>query len=235
MFHYKGMEKFIKALTYAHFDIAGYDGQGQAWYTVKERFADKFQDIPLQTVTLYTHNPKGERVVPCIPASTIHDLVQFRRTAAYQNVIMVGYTLQKEPYYAPLRVMSGKYKVDVIGSRKDYGFTINENAAGPAASTVCVFESPIEAMSYWSMCKELQSPRMDYPMISLGGVSTSYVLTQFLKDHPSVKNIILGLNVDTAENGHTITVGQNATVRIQKEFGNKYQHPCAYSSPKQLE
>ncbi|QKO31104.1 hypothetical protein [Caproicibacterium lactatifermentans] len=149
------MEKFIKALTYAHFDIAGYDGQGQAWYTVKERFADKFQDIPLQTVTLYTHNPKGERVVPCIPASTIHDLVQFRRTAAYQNVIMVGYTLQKEPYYAPLRVMSGKYKVDVIGSRKDYGFTINENAAGPAASTVCVFESPIEAMSYWSMCKEL--------------------------------------------------------------------------------
>lgn len=213
-------KKLYQGVTYAHFDIAGYDNQGKAWYTVKDRFTDKFQDVPRQKMTLYTHNLDGAHIIPCIPAHVIHDLVRSNQTLAYQNVIMVGYTPQKQPYYASMRAMTGKYKVDVTGSRKDYGFCINENAD---SNTVCVFESPIEAMSYWSMCKLLHSPRISCPMISLGGVSTSYALKQFLQDHPKIQNIITGLNIDTAQNGHTIAAGQLATDRIRQEFGNKYK------------
>lgn len=211
--------KIYQGITYAHFDIAGYDGHGQAWYTVKERFADKFKDVPLQKITLYNRNLEGAHIVSAIPAHIVHDFVRSKQTLAYQNVVMVGYTPQKQPYYASLRAMAGKYKVDVTGSHKEYGFTINENAN---SNTVCVFESPIEAMSYWSMCKELHSPRVSCPMISLGGVSTSYALKQFLQDHPQIQSIITGLNMDTAENGHNVAAGQLATDRIHQEFGSKY-------------
>ena len=57
-------------------------------------------------------------------------------------------------------------KVDVPGSDKSYPFVLEgEKDSG----TVCVFESPIEAMNYRTLCKITGSGRLSCPMISLGG------------------------------------------------------------------
>lgn len=210
-----------EGITYAHFDIAGYDSAGQAWYTVKDKYKGKFS-IPAQSMSLhpYDGSDKVREVSECIPSSTVQELATNKQTMLFHNVVMVGYDQIGIPAYASLRSMTGKYKVDVLGSQKECGFCINSDTSAP---TVCVCESPIEAMSYWTMCKELGSPRINDAMLSLGGVSSSDSLKHFLNNHPAVHNIVLGLNIDTQKNGHKEEAGQRATERIKREFGDKYK------------
>ena len=63
------------------------------------------------------------------------------------------------------------------------------------SGTVCVFESPIEAMSYRTLCK-------------ITGRGDS------LPD-----GMVVGLNNDTEKFGHTINAGRNGAEKIQKLYG----------------
>lgn len=211
--------KIYQGVTYAHFDIAGYDASGKLYYKLKSRFEGKFPDLPWQNRVLYTQSKNAYEAVS-VSAQCVHTLAQNGETRAYQNVVMVGLTPNHVPSYASMRSIGGSYKIDVTGSRKDYGFCINGNST---SDTVCVFESPIEAMSYWTLCKELNSPRISDPMLSLGGAGVPLALQQYLQDHQNIQKIVTGLNVDTQENGHVMQAGQMGTQRIQKEFGDRYE------------
>ena len=59
-------------------------------------------------------------------------------------------------------------------------------------------------------------------MISLGGSAATLALDRYLKGHPGIRRIVVGLNNDTAEFGHTINAGRNGAEKIQKLYGKSY-------------
>jgi len=144
------------------------------------------------------------------------------QSKAYNNVVMIGFDDHNTARYASLRSTNSYkkiFKIDVSGSDKSYPFVI-EGKAG--SDTVCVFESPIEVMSYWSLCKETQSSRIHDNLLSLGGAGVLQGLDRFLSDHPNIKNIVSGLNNDSELFGHEINAGRNGTQKIIDNYGERY-------------
>jgi hypothetical protein len=144
------------------------------------------------------------------------------QSKAYNNLVMVGFDSDNIARYASQRSTNSYTKVfkrDVAGSDKSYPFVIGGKEY---SDTVCVFESPIEAMSYWTLCKETGSNRINCHMLSLGGAGVLLALDRFLPDHPQIKNIVVGLNNDSKEFGHTINAGENGTKKIVEKYGEKY-------------
>jgi len=159
-----------------------------------------------------------------IDADLVKQLVQEHKiyqSKAYNNLVMVGYDDKNVPRYASLRSTNSytkAFKIDVEGSDKSYPFVINGKAD---SGTVCVFESPVEAMSYWSLCKETGSDRMNCDMISKGGATAHVALDRYLQEHPNTHTIVLGLNNDDDGN-HKINAGLNGIKKDMQEYGDKY-------------
>lgn len=215
--------KIYQGITYNKLKIAGYDRDGNARYAVKEAYRVDFSKLPLVKEPLNIGTDGAPfNTAECLSPDTVRELLETNQIRAYQNLVMVGFDKSNVPHYASMRSMnsSGKaVKVDVTGSDKSYPFVL-EGRAGNA--TVCVFESPVEAMSYWSLCKITSSDRINFTMISLGGAGTSLSLDRYLKEHPEVRNIVMGLNNDSQEFGHKIDAGRNGTGRIVETYGNSY-------------
>lgn len=219
--------KIYQAITYNKIKIAGYDQDGHARYTVKEHFKDDLKDIPLISVAVSNNALPGSEIrqIDCLSFDTIQQLEKEKRIYKFNVVCMVGYDKEGKARYASLRSMNTKegsksLKIDVDGSDKSYPFIIEGHVD---CDTLCVFESPLEAASYWSICKATNSERQNYHMISLGGAATQLSLERFLKDNPHIKNIIVGLNNDEQQHGHKINAGLNGTKRIQEKFSSQYQ------------
>jgi hypothetical protein len=215
--------KIYQGITYNKLKIIGYDKGGNAMYSVKERFHDDLKDIPTVRSDINT----GETGAPfrnaeCIAPAAINELLGSGQIRAFQNLVMVGYDDKGTPRYASMRSMNstGKaVKVDVTGSNKSFPFVIKGK---DGFNTVCVFESPIEAMSYNSLCQITDSKRIDCPMISLGGAAATQALDRYLKWHPEIHNIVVGLNNDSKKFGHEINAGLNGTEKIKNEYGHDY-------------
>ena len=210
-------------IVYDRLRIVGYDRDGKARYGIKEKFQKGMADIPLvqEDVSSRAGAPPSH-TVRCLSADTLRQLLERGQAHTYQNLVMLGYGPDGNPRYASMRSMNsaGKaVKVDVPGSDKSYPFVLEGE---PGNSTVCVFESPIEAMSYWTLCKVTESGRISCPMISLGGAAVTLALDRYLKGHPGIRRIVVGLNNDTAEFGHTINAGRNGAEKIQKLYGKSY-------------
>ena len=215
--------KIYQGIVYNKLKLASYDQSGHARYVFKDTFKEDFAKIPLERATVNSGIKDAPfRPVQCLAPQTVQELLQSNQIHAYQNLVMVGYGVDGIPHYASMRSMnsSGKaVKVDVTGSDKSYPFVLEGRTGN---DTVCVFESPIEAMSYWSLCRITGSDRINCAMISLGGAGTSLSLERYLKEHPGVKNIVVGLNNDSQEFGHKIDAGLNGMEKITKDFGDKY-------------
>ena len=107
--------------------------------------------------------------------------------------------------------------MDVPDFDKSYPFILE---GAKDSGTVCVFESPIEAMSSRMLCKNhRQREGLSCPMISEGGAASTLALDRYLKDHPEIHGIVVGLNNDTEEFAHTINAGRNGAEKIQKLYG----------------
>jgi hypothetical protein len=144
------------------------------------------------------------------------------QSKAYNNLVMVGFDNNHIARYASQRSTNSFTKIfkrDVAGSDKSFPFIIESKAD---SDTVRVFESPIEAMSYWTICKESGSSYIQDFMLSKGGASTFVPLDRFLNEHPQVKNIVFCLNNDSKELGHDINAGMNATANLSKRYQDKY-------------
>ena len=108
---------------------------------------------------------------------------------------------------------------DVAGSDKQYAFRINR-----AGSTIHVFESAIDLLSYATMMKMKTGNWRAEPMVSLGGVyapspnrpniKIPASLDNALQNHPEVKTIALHLDSDYA--------GRSASKAISEQMQNKY-------------
>ena len=121
--------------------------------------------------------------------------------AAHHNVVFVGRDPQNLPRYAHCRGTRDKFRLDVGGSDKAYGFSHQGKD-----DKVCVFEAPIDLLSFINLFpKDWQ----DHSYLSLGGVAYK-ALQQFMEYHKSVRTIYLCLDNDEA--------GEAACIHLNKEI-----------------
>lgn len=135
----------------------------------------------------------------------------------YNNLVMMGFDKENNPKYIAMRstntALLKPFKADATGSDKSYPFEIRGNN-----DTVCVFESPIEVMSYYSLCECTDSDKIHCNMISLGGTA-DVALDRYLSENSHIKNIVICLNND--EN-HKINAGLNGTKNIQDKYSKTH-------------
>lgn len=141
-----------------------------------------------------------------------HDLLDFclstgrlYESQKYHNVVFVGQDKYGKPRYANLRGIGTDFKGEASGSDKRFSFSI---PAAENSDTLHLFESAIDLLSYATLRKQDGMDWQTDHMVSLAGVyrprkelqesSTPLALTQYLKDHPGIKKIVLRLDNDYA-------------------------------------
>lgn len=141
-----------------------------------------------------------------------HDLLDFclstgrlYESQKYHNVVFVGQDKYGKPRYANLRGIGTDFKGEASGSDKRFSFSI---PAAVDSDTLHLFESAIDLLSYATLRKQEGMDWQTDHMVSLAGVyrpraelresSMPMALTQYLKDHPGIKKIVLRLDNDYA-------------------------------------
>lgn len=112
--------------------------------------------------------------------------------SVHHNIVYCGMDPEGTIRYAGLRgtadIYGKKFKMDVQGNDKNYGV----NIVNPQNSTIKVFESVIDCMSYIDMYKDNESNKLILGMVA------DNPLEQFLKDYEHVKKIVFCLDNDEA-------------------------------------
>ena len=135
----------------------------------------------------------GEVIGACIKAGILYE-----SNGKYHNCVFVGKDSKDTPRFACVRGIGTDFKRDVTGSEKKYNFALLSTM--PDCRRVQVAEAAIDALSLATIHK-ISGPNPDKwqqtHYLSLGGTSP-LALVQFLKDHPSVDKVVLGLDADPA-------------------------------------
>ena len=109
--------------------------------------------------------------------------------AAHHNVVFVGRDADGHPRYASSRGIYEKFRQDVAGAEKSFGF-----AHRGTDKQLMVFEAPIDLLSFIEL---FPKNWQQHNYLSLGGVSTK-ALQQFLSERPDMKRVFLCLDSDKA-------------------------------------
>ena len=109
--------------------------------------------------------------------------------AAHHNVVFVGRDADGHPRYASSRGIREKFRQDVAGAEKAFGF-----AHRGTDKQLLVFEAPIALLSFIEL---FPKNWQQHNYLSLGGVSGK-ALRQFLSERPDVERVFLCLDADKA-------------------------------------
>lgn len=150
----------------------------------------------------------------CIDKEVVYDFVN--KDKLYENkhgsCVFIGHDNKGQAKYACVRSTNttGKlYRSDVKNSDKSYPFfTSGTN------DTVCIFEAPIDLMSYLTLIKKYDIKDFKSHCISLGGVADK-ALEYYLKENPNINKIMLCLDNDEA--------GHFACQQIREKYRDKYK------------
>ena len=104
--------------------------------------------------------------------------------AAHHNVVFVGRDADGHPRYASNRGIREKFRQDVAGAEKAFGF-----AHRGTDKQLLVFEAPIDLLSFIEL---FPKNWQQHNYLSLGGVSGK-ALQQFLSERPDVERVFLCL------------------------------------------
>ena len=103
--------------------------------------------------------------------------------SAHHNVVFVGRDADRHPCYASCRGIYEKFRQDVAGAEKSFGF-----AHRGADKQLMVFEAPIDLLSFIEL---FPKNWQQHNYLSLGGVSGK-ALRQFLSERPDVERVCVG-------------------------------------------
>ena len=109
--------------------------------------------------------------------------------AAHHNVVFVGRDADGHPRYASNRGIREKFRQDVAGAEKAFGF-----AHRGTDKQLLVFEAPIDLLSFIEL---FPKNWQQHNYLSLGGVSGK-ALRQFITERPDVERVFLCLDSDKA-------------------------------------
>ncbi len=113
----------------------------------------------------------------------------------YKSCVFIGYDDNAVIKYLTVRSTNTEgavFKGEVQYSEKQYPFC---NTGNIESEKVFVFESPIDIMSYMTLCKEKGKPYKIDHMISLGGLS-DLALKSYLDRYPKIKHIVICIDND---------------------------------------
>lgn len=111
--------------------------------------------------------------------------------AKYHNVVFVSKDANGIPRYAHCRGTTDKFRMDVTGSDKSYGFCHRGKG-----NELFVFEAPIDLLSYIALYPAGWKERS---YLSLGGVSAK-ALERFLSERKDIESIFIATDNDEAGN-----------------------------------
>ena len=165
----------------------------------------------------------GEIVKACIDEGLLYESLPFH------NCIFAGFDESGNAAYAFYRATTGERLMgEAAGSDKRYSFRIDR-----AGSTLHVFESAIDLLSYATIMKMKTGEWRAESMVSLGGVyapnlnkkqsKLPIALENMTQNQAQINTIALHLDNDFA--------GRSATRSISEQLGNKYivrDEPPAY-------
>ena len=109
--------------------------------------------------------------------------------ATHHNVVFVGRDADGHPRYASCRGIYEKFRQDVAGAEKSFGF-----AHRGTDKQLMVFEAPIDLLSFIEL---FPKNWQQHNYLSLGGVSAK-ALQQFLSERPDMERVFLCLDADKA-------------------------------------
>ena len=125
-------------------------------------------------------------------------------SSPYHNVVFVGFDKQGTAKYATLCGIGTSFKGEANGSDKHYSFCLLASAPN---TTVHLFESAIDALSYATLLKQYGKDWRNENLLSLAGIyqpkkvieesRVPVALTRFLEDYPYIGRIALHLDNDT--------------------------------------
>ena len=128
----------------------------------------------------------------------------YESSGKYHNVVFVGHDRYGKARYANLRGISSDFKGECNGSDKRFAF----NIPAKNSEVLHLFESAIDLLSFATLQKLSGDDWQREHLLSLAGVyqprekieesAVPLALTQYLKDHPEVKMIMLRLDNDYA-------------------------------------
>ena len=121
--------------------------------------------------------------------------------AKHHNVVFIGRDQNGIPRYAHCRGTKEKFRQDISGSDKSYGFYHQGTD-----NVLCVFEAPIDLLSFISL---FPKDWKDHHYLALGGVSDR-ALKRYLAEHPNINHVFLALDMD--EPGEEACVKMNAII-----------------------
>ncbi len=112
------------------------------------------------------------------------------------NCVFVGYDNDNTPKFASLRGTNSNvvFRGDVKNSSKEYSFNLKGDG-----KTLCVFESPIDLMSYMTLLKLNNITTSGRSFISVSGVNT-VPIDKFLSENKNIEKIVMC--VDDDKGGH---------------------------------
>ena len=143
------------------------------------------------------------------------------------SIVFIGYDEQRIPKYACKRATDDNWKKDVLGSDKQYSFSITNTES----HSLHVFESVIDLLSYMTLLKRSGRDYLKDNYLSIAGATiigksiqdstVPIALETFLNNHPSITNLYLHLDNDKA--------GKDTTLKIMYHYEDKYnisdEHP----------
>jgi len=109
--------------------------------------------------------------------------------AEHHNAVFVGRDGNGIPRYAAVRGTEEKFRMDIAGSDKSYGFSYQGRG-----DQLFVFEAPIDMLSFISLYRKDWKER-NY--VSLGGISEKAIL-RILRERKDIRKVFLCLDSDEA-------------------------------------
>ena len=145
----------------------------------------------------------------------------------YHNCIFVGYDEAGIPAYAFYRATNGERLMgDAAGSDKRYAFRVNSSG-----STLHVFESAIDLLSYATIMKMSTGEWRAEPMLSLGGVYAPSASKKQLKLPIALENITqnqtqintIALHLDNDHAGRSAS--ENIVLQLRGNYAVRNEPP----------
>jgi hypothetical protein len=152
-----------------------------------------------------------------IDRGTIDDCINrgvLYETAAWHNCCFIGRDESGKARFATLRGTMGDFKRDADGSDKRFGFALPPES--PQSAKLMVFESPIDLLSYDTLCEMGSIEKTDAWQLSLGGTSM-VALTHFLEAHRGeIAEAIVCTDSDEAGNRAASEIFEKLNIRVSR-------------------
>jgi len=139
-------------------------------------------------------------------------------SADFHNAVFVGRDESGKARFATLRGTFGDLKRDAEGSDKRYSFCLPPK--NPKSGTVFVFESPIDLLSYDTLCKLGNIEPQDGWRLSLGGTSMlalSHLIEQ-QKFKAPIAHCVVCTDNDTAGHIAFSEIFEKLTIKVSRSI-----------------